>query len=403
MSSLVIDCPTGLAGDMLLSALLDVGVPESVVHEPLQALGLDKSYGLKVEESQSGGLRGLRLTVSSEDPNPPHRRWSDLRRLISDASLSPSLKTKVLQVFQHLADAEATVHGCAPDQVHFHEIGAIDSLVDVIGVCAGFENLSPDSIYCTAPPAGHGRVRTAHGVLPVPVPAVLELAKRHQLPLLTGEDLPAAELTTPTGLALMAVWADYFQRPSRMEVEAVGIGLGHRSLDRPNLLRLIRIREASKTEPGWQELVVQEAWIDDATAEELASLAQQLRLAGALDVVQEAVLMKKQRPGTSVIALTTPDQAADLRQVWWRHSPTIGLREREQGRWVLPRRCGMCASPWGTIRAKQTRRPDGTFTLKWEQDELQRVSAQAGLTVMELRDRLSLEAQAFVPEEDWQC
>jgi pyridinium-3,5-bisthiocarboxylic acid mononucleotide nickel chelatase len=403
MSALVIDCPTGLAGDMLLSALLDVGVPESVVHEPLQALGLDKSYGLKVEESQSGGLRGLRLTVSSEDPNPPHRRWSDLRRLISDASLSPSLKTKVLQVFQHLADAEATVHGCAPDQVHFHEIGAIDSLVDVIGVCAGFESLAPESIYCTAPPAGHGRVRTAHGVLPVPVPAVLELAKRHQLPLLTGEDLPAAELTTPTGLALMAVWADYFQRPSRMEVEAVGIGLGHRSLDRPNLLRLIRIREASKTEPGWQELVVQEAWIDDATAEELASLAQQLRLAGALDVVQEAVLMKKQRPGTSVIALTTPDQAADLRQVWWRHSPTIGLREREQGRWVLPRRCGMCASPWGTIRAKQTRRPDGTFTLKWEQDELQRVSAQAGLTVMELRDRLSLEAQAFVPEEDWQC
>jgi pyridinium-3,5-bisthiocarboxylic acid mononucleotide nickel chelatase len=403
MSALVIDCPTGLAGDMLLSALLDLGVPESVVHEPLQALGLAKAYGLKVEESQSGGLRGVRLTVSSEDPNPPHRRWSDLRRLISDASLSPSLKPKVLQVFQSLADAEATVHGCAPDQVHFHEIGAIDSLVDVIGVCAGFENLSPDSIYCTAPPAGHGRVMTAHGVLPVPVPAVLELAKRHELPLLTGEDLPAAELTTPTGLALMAAWADHFQRPSLMEVEAIGIGLGHRSLDRPNLLRLIRIRDASRTEPGWQELVVQEAWIDDATAEELASLVQQLRLAGALDVVQGSVLMKKQRPGTSVIALTTPDQAAALRQVWWRHSPTIGLREREQGRWVLPRRCGLCASPWGTIRAKQTRRPDGTFTLKWEQDELQRVSAQAGLTVMELRDRLSLEAQAFVPEEDWQC
>ena len=403
MSALVIDCPTGLAGDMLLSALLDLGVPESVVHEPLQALGLAKAYGLKVEESQSGGLRGLRLTVTSEESNPPHRRWSDLRQLISNASLSPSLKTKVLKVFQALADAEATVHGCPPDQVHFHEIGAIDSLVDVIGVCAGFENLSPDSIYCTAPPAGHGRVTTAHGVLPVPVPAVLELAKRHQLPLLTGEDLPAAELTTPTGLALMAVWADLFQRPSRMEVEAVGIGLGHRSLDRPNLLRLIRIHEENRTEPGWQELVVQEAWIDDATAEDLASLAQQLRLAGALDVVQGAVLMKKQRPGTSVIALTTPDQSAALRQVWWRHSPTIGLREREQGRWVLPRRCGTSATPWGTIRAKQTRRPDGTFTLKWEQDELQRVSAQAGLTATELRDRLSLEVHAFEPEEDWQC
>ena len=403
MSALVVDCPTGLAGDMLLSALLDLGVPESVVHEPLQALGLAKAYGFTVEESQSGGLRGLRLTVKSEDPNPPHRRWSDLRQLISDASLSTSLKTKVLQVFQALAEAEASVHGCAPDQVHFHEIGAIDSLVDVIGVCAGIEHLSPDSIYCTAPPAGHGRVTTAHGVLPVPVPAVLELAKRHQLPLLTGEDLPAAELTTPTGLALMAVLADHFQRPSTMEVEAIGTGLGHRSLDRPNLLRLIRLRDASRAEPGWQQLVVQEAWIDDATAEELANLAQHLRVAGALDVVQGAVLMKKQRPGTSVIALTTPDQAAALRQVWWRHSPTIGLREREQGRWVLPRRCGTSATPWGMIRAKQTRRPDGTFTIKWEQDELQRVSAEAGLTVMELRERLSRETLAFMPEEDWQC
>lgn len=268
MSALVIDCPTGLAGDMLLSALLDLGVPESVVHQPLQALGLAKAYALNVEESKSGGLRGLRLTVRSEESNPPHRRWSDLRQLISDASLSPSLKAKVLQVFQALADAEATVHGCAPDQVHFHEIGAIDSLVDVIGVCAGIEHLSPGLIYCTAPPAGHGRVTTAHGVLPVPVPAVLELAKRHQLPLLTGENFPAAELTTPTGLALMAVLADHFHRPSRMEVEAVGIGLGHRSLDRPNLLRMMRIRDATRTEPGWQELVVQEAWIDDATAEE---------------------------------------------------------------------------------------------------------------------------------------
>lgn len=403
MSALVIDCPTGLAGDMLLSALLDLGVPESVVHQPLQALGLAKAYALNVEESKSGGLRGLRLTVRSEESNPPHRRWSDLRQLISDASLSPSLKAKVLQVFQALADAEATVHGCAPDQVHFHEIGAIDSLVDVIGVCAGIEHLSPGLIYCTAPPAGHGRVTTAHGVLPVPVPAVLELAKRHQLPLLTGENFPAAELTTPTGLALMAVLADHFHRPSRMEVEAVGIGLGHRSLDRPNLLRMMRIRDATRTEPGWQELVVQEAWIDDATAEELASLAQHLRLAGALDVVQGAVLMKKQRPGTAVMALTTPNQAAALRQVWWRHSPTIGLREREQGRWVLPRRCGTSTTPWGTIRAKQTRRPDGTFTLKWEQDELQRVSAEAGLTVMELRERLSREMLAFVPEEDWQC
>ena len=183
MSALVIDCPTGLAGDMLLAAVLDLGVPQAVIHEPLRALGLAEAYRLKVEESKSGGLRGLRLTVISEESNPPHRRWSDLRQLISSASLSPSLKTKVLKVFQALADAEATVHGCASDQVHFHEIGAIDSLVDVIGVCAGLEHLAPDSMFCTPPPTGHGLVTTAHGVLPVPVPAGLELANRRRFPL----------------------------------------------------------------------------------------------------------------------------------------------------------------------------------------------------------------------------
>ncbi|MBT65746.1 MAG: TIGR00299 family protein [Synechococcus sp. NP17] len=403
MSALVIDCPTGLAGDMLLSAFLDLGVPESVVHEPMQSLGLGNAYLFKVEQSDSGGLRGIRLTVSNQEQNPPHRRWVDLRKLISEASLSSSLKANVLNVFCTLAEAEATVHGCSPDQVHFHEIGAIDSLVDVIGVCAAVESLSPGKIYCNAPAVGHGLVKTAHGVLPVPVPAVLELAKRHQVPIRTGEDLPAVELTTPTGIALMAVLANQFHRPSTMEVEGIGVGLGHRLLDRPNLLRLIRIHEASKVEAGWQELVIQEAWIDDATAEELASLAEQLRRAGALDVVHGAVLMKKQRPGTAVIALTTPQQAAALRHVWWRHSPTIGLREREQGRWVLPRRSGTSSTPWGLVRAKQTRRPDGTFTLKWEQDELQRLSSESGLTVAELRERLFLEAHSFVPEEDWRC
>jgi len=403
MSVLVIDCPTGLAGDMLLSALLDLGVPESVVHEPMRALGLAHAYGFDVEEARSFGLRGLRLTVTSKEACPPHRRWSELRELISKAPLAMALKDSVLKVFQALAEAEATVHGCDPDQVHFHEIGAIDSLVDVVGVCAGIEQLAPDSIYCTPPPVGHGRVTTAHGLLPVPVPAVLELAKRHEVTLQTGENEPSAELTTPTGLALMAVLADHFERPPTMKVEGLGVGLGHRSLDRPNLLRLIQTQSSSRAEPGWQELVVQEAWIDDANAEDLADLAQQLRLAGALDVAQGAILMKKQRPGTVVTALTTPGQAAALRQVWWRHSPTIGLREREQGRWVLPRRCGRSSTPWGPLRAKQTRRPDGTCFLKWEHDDLLRVSTEMDITVMELRDRLCREVHAFVPEEDWQC
>ena len=171
------------------------------------------------------------------------------------------LRQRVLAVFEALADAEAAVHGTNPEAVHFHEVGAIDSLVDVVGVCAALEHLQVSSLLCTPPPAGRGTVATAHGVLPVPVPAVLELARRHGLTLRCGVEWPEAELTTPTGLALMALQADGFGWPSVLQPLATGVGLGHRQLDRPNLLRLIQLQSATQSaldQPQWQELVVQE-------------------------------------------------------------------------------------------------------------------------------------------------
>ena len=182
----LVDCPTGLAGDMLLAACLDLGVPASVIHAPLQQLGLDAAYALRVSEAHSGGLRGLRLKVDALEPDPAHRHWGDLRRQIQAAELKPSLRETVLAVFSNLAEAEAAVHGMALEQVHFHEVGAIDSLVDVVGVCAAFDHLQPHSVRCLPPPSGRGTVSTAHGVLPVPAPAVLELAQRHGVTLRSG-------------------------------------------------------------------------------------------------------------------------------------------------------------------------------------------------------------------------
>ena len=403
MQTLVVDCPTGLAGDMLLAASLDLGVPRQVITEPLDALGLGDAYRLVVEESTNGGLRGLQLDVEPTIPSEHHRHWRDLRGRIRAAPIVPLLKTKVLAVFSALAEAEAAVHGTAPDDVHFHEVGALDSLVDVVGVCAAVTHLAPERLLCQPPPAGRGTVDTAHGCLPVPVPAVLELARRYRVPLRSGSHLPGGELTTPTGLALMAVLADAFAEPQDLVVDAVGIGLGHRQLDRPNLLRLLQVEEISRGDDliGWQDLVVQEAWIDDASAEDIAHLAESLRQAGALEVATTPALMQKGRQGHALTALVLPDQALALRDVWLRTSSSLGVRERHQGRWLLWRRSGLCPSPWGDIRVKQVRRPGGHITLKVEHDELRRISLQEAVSVDHVRQVILAEVDRFTPVEDW--
>ena len=404
MAELLVDCPTGLAGDMLLAACLDLGVPRAVVMEPLAVLGLTDAFELRVEEASSGGLRGLRLAVDLTSEPQPHRRWGDLRQLIEGAALAMPLRDRVLAVFAALAAAEAKVHGVSEDQVHFHEVGAIDSLVDVVGVCAALLHLAPERLLCKPPPAGRGSVATAHGRLPVPVPAVLELARCHHLPLRGGEECPEGELTTPTGLALMAVLADAFQEPRAFTVEAVGVGLGQRRLDRPNLLRLIRCstQSAAAPEAHWQDLIQQEAWLDDQTPEHLAVLAERLRQAGALEVTTTPVQMQKGRQGMAVTALVHPSQAPLLRRLWLSDSPTLGLRERPQGRWVLARRSGHCPSPWGAVRVKQVRRPGGDCTIKVEHDELRRLSLQSGQTLDAVRQVVLSAADCFEPEEDWQ-
>jgi pyridinium-3,5-bisthiocarboxylic acid mononucleotide nickel chelatase len=382
----LVDCPTGLAGNMLLAALFDLGLPQQAVEQPLAAIGLEGRFRLQLEERRSGGLRGLHLAVASLEPEPAHRHWSELQALISEAPWPEPLRQRVLAVFTLLAEAEAAVHGHEPAQVHFHEVGALDALVDVVGVCAGLLHFGVQQLVCTPPPAGHGTVSTAHGVLPVPAPAVLELARRRQVPLATSGDFPPAELTTPTGLALMAALADRFAPAPALVPQAIGVGLGSRALDRPNLLRLVL---AEPLEPAdalqWEPLLQQQAQIDDSSAEDLAFLIEELRAAGALEVFSQPLQMKKGRPGTLVTALLRPEQASALRTVWWRCSGSLGVREQLQQRWALPRECVSIETPWGAVRLKRSRRPDGTLLCKPEMDDLVDLARRHGLPPAELR------------------
>ncbi len=392
-----LDLPTGVAGDMLLAALFDLGLPESVVLEPLAALGLAAAFRLELQEARSAGLRGQRLQVHLLEAPPPERHWAQLRPQLEAAPWPEPLRQRVLAVFECLAQAEATVHGCPPEQVHFHEVGAVDALVDVVGVCAGLLYFGIDHLLASPPPAGHGRVTTAHGTLPLPAPAVLELARRWQMPLASSEGFPAGELSTPTGLALLAVWVRQFGAAPAHTPAAVGIGLGQRQLDRPNLLRLWQPM-AQGPEPGsdpgsdpggasLEWLVVQQCQIDDMDGEALGFLQEQLRAGGALEVYAQPLQMKKGRPGLQLTALVAPDQAEALRQLWWRHSSSLGLRENLEQRWVLPRSATSLASPWGPVAAKRSGGPGGG-RCKPEAEDLARLALEHGLGWAELRAAL---------------
>jgi uncharacterized protein (TIGR00299 family) protein len=372
---------------MLLAALCDLGLPEAAIAEPLAALGLGDAYRLEISEQRSGGLRGLRLGVTGLQSDPPQRLWRQLQQQLQQAPWPEPLRQRVLAVFGHLAQAEAQVHGIAAEAVHFHEVGAVDALVDVVGVCAGLLHFGIAGLVASPPPAGHGQVKTAHGLLPVPVPAVLELARAHAIPLASSQGFPAGELSTPTGLALLAEWVLHFQAPPLHVPQRIGIGLGQRRLDRPNLLRLWVPEPQPPAAAGLETLLVQQCQIDDMDGESLAFLQEQLRACGALEVFAQPIQMKKGRPGVTLTCLAQPDLADKLRRVWWLHSSSLGLRENLEQRWVLPRQQTTIASPWGPVQAKLS---GDQGRCKPEAEELARLAREHGLSWAELRARLQI-------------
>ncbi len=408
MSTLFVDCPTGLSGDMILAALLDLGVPKNIIETPLTSLGLKRHFNLKIEESDSNGLRGLKLYVETFEMEATHRSLENITKLLNNSLIDQKLRGKILAVFRQLAEAEASVHGVKINDVHFHEVGALDALIDVVGVCAAIEYLKPKKIFCGLPPAGSGSVVASHGILPVPAPAVLEIAKRNNITLLGGAKHPKGELTTPTGLALMTVLADDFCQPDLLLIKRFGIGLGSRSLDRPNLLRICELEVANSVKANepiddlkWEELICQEAWIDDASPEDIANLVEHLRSVGAIEVVAHSVQMKKGRQGISIRAIVRQSKAQTLRKSWFNQATTLGIREYTIGRWVLPRRKGICNTSFGEIEVKQVKHPNGRLSIKPENDELLRINSETGVSIDIIRQEVFANGNEFLPREDW--
>ncbi len=403
MRILFFDCPTGIAGDMLLAALLDLGVPKEVIEKPLFSLGLGKSFSLSSEEGSSFGIRGLRVNLIGLDQKYSSTSLQQIISTVEASDWDNSLKEEVLNVFHSLADAEACVHGKSVEEIHFHEVGSLDALIEIVCVCAAIKYLEPMRIFCTNPPAGSGSVKTSHGILPVPVPVVFELSKKFQINLAGGPDYPKGELTTPTGLALMAVLADEFRQPDSLNIQTIGVGLGQRNLDRPNFLRVCLLDDVSHRVENiyWEDLLIQEAWIDDSTPEDTSVLKDELRKAGALEVISHSIQMKKGRQAICIKAIVKSEQANELRKAWFSKGTTIGLRENIGGRWVLPRRQAVCATPLGEVKIKQVKRPNGNITTKIEHDELVRLSTESGKSLEDVRQKISSHIHNFLYKEEW--
>lgn len=411
-----LDCPTGIAGDMCLGALLHAGVPQEYLLQQLNRLGLAEDYSVRVETVIRGGQHATKVHVDlvagiipaagDPDPNPtfgthemhpiphPHhshpspppalepsedsstttppslsRHLPDIEQRIRAALLPKRAEMWSLAVFRRLAEAEAAVHGIAPEEVHFHEVGATDAIVDIVGTCLGLDWLNIDALYCSPLPTGGGTVRAAHGRMPVPTPAVLRLFEMAQVPVFhNGID---RELVTPTGAAIATTLAKGFGPPPSMTIQRVGLGAGSMDLVLPNILRLW----VGDAHNGWEEnpkraiaqtsngetletsetleaIAVLETQVDDLSPQAIGYVLDALLDAGALDVFTQAVGMKKSRPGILITVLCRPEIISLCEHLLFRETTTLGIRRQLQQRHILQRTIHTVQTQWGAVRIK---------------------------------------------------
>jgi len=359
---------------MLLGALVGAGAPLADVDEAVQAVA-PEAVALHREQVSRAGLVATRIRVDVAD-SATSRSWRDVRLLLERATLSPEVRRTALACFSALATAEAAVHGTTPEQVHFHEAGALDAIADVVGVCAGVASLGLSALTCSTVRVGGGSVSAAHGRLPVPVPAVLELLRG--VPTAGGP--VDVELCTPTGAALLATLCTGFGPQPAMRVAEVGSGAGSRELpDHPNLVRLLvgEPNEREGTPPTTASLVL-EANVDDLDPRLWPAVLERLLGAGAADAWLTPILMKKGRPAHMLSVLTTSDQRAAVLDVVFAETTTIGLRVHDVDKVALSRDEAVLEIDGFAVRVKVASYAGAVVNAQPEYEDVARVAAQTG-------------------------
>jgi len=375
--TLYLDCFAGISGDMFLGLLLDLGYPEAALRDGLAGLTLP-GWELSLCRQTTGGIAATGLTVTVTTPQS-HRCWSEIQALLAAARLSPLVRAKAMAIFASLAEAEAKVHGCSLASVHFHEVGAVDSLIDIVGAALGMAYLSIDQLIASPLPLGRGTIDCSHGRLPLPAPATCELLKGIPVYGVALEQ----ELVTPTGAALLKTLASGYGPFPAMTIETVGYGQGSQALadGRPNLLRGVIGVSCAVSEAGEVEVI--SCNLDDWSPETFPWLCERLLAIGALDVLLLPAQMKKGRPGFLLQVLCRPGQGWEARRLILSETTAIGLRCHREERWVLPRRLGIVTTELGPMMVKQVETPTG-LVLYPEYEDCRRMAVASGRTIKEI-------------------
>ena len=356
MTAAYFDCFAGAGGDMIVASLLDAGCDFAALGAALAKLGVE-GYELQAERANRGGLIGTRFIVQLDGRDHAHRHLGDIVAIIDSAGLAPRAAGRAKSIFTRLADAEAKVHGIEVEKVHFHEVGAIDSIVDVVGACVAMEILGIDSVLCSPIAVGGGTVECDHGTMPVPAPATAQLLVGAKT---CGDNLPG-EATTPTAAAVLTTLADSFGAMPAMSISAVGCGAGTR--DGGPVPNLLRVFLGELDDSGAADTVIElSANIDDCTGEVLGATIAKLLSAGALDAWASPIVMKKSRPAWMLSALCAPGDADGAERIIFAETTTFGIRRSARRRTKLIRRHETVETAYGPIRIKIGARAGRTIT-----------------------------------------
>lgn len=382
----------GIAGDMTVAALLDAGARREVLDAALTSLGVN-GFSYEILKDASHGIAGTRFRVKLHGGNDAHahggehhrghahRHLADIEKILERGALSERARELALRAFRIVAEAEAKAHGVPVSEVHFHEVGAEDSIADIVGACALFDSLGVSECIVGELTEGAGTVVCAHGELPVPVPAVLNIAAAHGIALRKTET--RGELVTPTGIALAAAFRTRERLPEKFRVRSVGIGLGTREIGRANLLRAVLLDEENGG--GEEESIFQlVSNIDDATGEMLGFAAEEIAAAGALDVCFVPCFMKKNRPAYQVQILAAESRVPAVEAALFRATTTIGVRKWRVERTCLEREIITAKLPFGDVRVKRCRTADGNVHAYPEFDDVRALARKTNLPFAEI-------------------
>jgi len=384
MRQAYLDGSSGISGDMFIGVLLDAGFDAKHLLDELKKLELG-FFKLKRTRATRGGVTGTRFEVEVTGDHP-HRHLKDIEAIIEPSSISATAKENALKIFRKLAEAEGKIHGKPATEIHFHEVGAMDAIIDIVGACVGIESLEISELVCSPLNVGGGHVQSAHGSLPVPAPATAELLQG--IPIYSSG--VEGELVTPTGAAIVSTLAKSFGPLPPFKIERIGYGAGSKEFpEHPNVARLFlgERQEPVKAQPGQpgDELVsLIEANVDDMNPQLFGYFIDQALAAGALDVTCSHLQMKKNRPGLQLTILTTPEKADALAQLVFEQTTTIGVRIYEARRKVLEREHVEVETPYGKVHVKVAKREGKILNVAPEFDDCLRLAAEKNVPLKEI-------------------